>query len=81
MSQHCCRIERAENGYEVEVTDPEIVKQNNEKDSSYKNPNVSYVFEDIDGVLKFLKANLDKTLPASEFDTSFKKALKESMDD
>lgn len=74
MGEHCCRIERAANGYEVEISDPKIVKANRErKDGSgvWRDPMVSFVFEDIDGVLNFLKSNLDKALVRDEFSSTF----------
>lgn len=76
MSEYCCRIERAKNGYTVEMRDPKIVAENNRpkksgEPSAWRDPNVEYVFKDIDGVLKFLKANLDKALPMDEFSSTF----------
>lgn len=80
-----CKIERAQNGYEVEMTDPKIVESNHSDSKAgmgrYRDPQVSYVFKTLPEVLKFLKANLDKALPAGEFESSFDKATKESMDE
>lgn len=85
MSEHCCRIERAKNGYTVEMRDPKIVAANNKtskEPSPYRNPNVEYVFKDIKGVLKFLEANLDKALPMDEFGSTFdEEAMKPMKDD
>lgn len=81
MSDYCCRIERAKNGYTVEMKDPKIVKQNDanrDKPGPWKNPNVEYVFQTMDQVLTFLKANLDKALPTDEYTSSFDKALTET---
>jgi hypothetical protein len=81
MSEYCCRIERVKNGYTVEMKDPKIVKQNqasSNKPSPWKDPNVEYVFQTLEQVLDFLKANLDKALPTDDYTTSFDKALTET---
>ena len=79
MAEYCCRIERMRNGYEVELKDPDIVKANAKpgKNGLYRDPYVSYVFTDIEGVLKFLKANLEKALPDDEYESAFDEAVKD----
>jgi hypothetical protein len=73
------------NGYEVEMKDPKIVKENQKpmKDgpTSYRDPYVSYVFQTSDEVLAFLKKNLDKALPDDEYETSFDAAMAEDKDE
>jgi hypothetical protein len=80
-----CRvvIERKVNGYEVEVTDPEIKAKNKGPISlgDYKSAEKEYVFKTVDEVLTFLTKNLDKALPADEYDSSFDEALAEDEDD
>lgn len=78
MGSNIC-IERAKNGYEVEMTDPEIVKANNApskngKYTPYKDPKVSYVFQTKDAMLKFISDNIDKALPMDEYENSFDEA-------
>lgn len=75
------RIERAVNGYEVEMTDPKIAAENRKPNSRWKDPEVCFVFKTVEEVLGFLKSNLDKALPMDEYETSFDAALKESEDD
>ena len=75
MSEGCCRIERATNGYTVCLSDPAIKKANAKPDSKWRDPECEYVFKSIDEVLVFLKKNLDKALPKSEYDTSFDAAI------
>lgn len=77
MSESCCRIERHENGYEVSIRDPEIVKKNMSSKNGWRDPDRSYVFADFDKMMEFLKNNLDKALPSGEYETSFAKALQE----
>jgi len=81
------RIERLQNGYNVRITDPEIVKQNNKRDRAskgecqpWKDPQVSYAFTTSSEVINFIKANIDKALPVDEFSSSFDKAAKEDLD-
>lgn len=84
MSEYCCRIERAKNGFTVEMKDPKIVKQNaasRDKPMPWKDPNVEYVFTTLADVLKFLEANLETALPMDEYASSFDKALTEDDDD
>ena len=76
-------IERKQNGYEVEITDPKIVEQNRDPKSKapWREPKKSYVFKDVKEVLAFLNKNLDKALPVDEYTSSFDKAVGELDDD
>lgn len=81
MGETCCRIERLTNGYEVEMRDPVIVKKNKARDGAkgpcvpWQDPMKSFVFKDVDEVLKFLKKNLSKALPDDGTETSFDHAF------
>jgi len=83
MGEFSIRIERATNGYEVSVRDPKIVKANEKRDYSsknptpYRDPNREYVFKTLKEVLDWLGKHADKALPADEFDSSFDAALAE----
>lgn len=79
------RIERMENGYEVEVQDPAIVKQNAGYDkkgnrNSWKNPSRSYGFKSVEEVTAFLEKNLDKALPQDDYTASFDEAVAAEKD-
>lgn len=81
----CIRIERERDGYEVSVTDPEIVKQNRASSSSdgpseWKDPCVEYSFDTKEQVLAFLEKAMDKALPADEYSSTFDKLAKEAQD-
>lgn len=80
-----CRvvIERVANGYEVEVTDPKIAKNSGAMpiDGPYRSSEKEYVFKTVDEVLTFLTKNLDKALPADEYDSSFDEAVAEDEDE
>lgn len=67
-------IERVANGYEVEVSDPAV--KNDGLMGSMK-ARKEYVFKTIDEVLNFLTKNLDKALPADEYDSAFDEAVEE----
>jgi hypothetical protein len=78
------RIERTQNGYLVSMTDPELVKQNDKRDKGgdccapWQDPQVKYSFEDKQGVIDFITANIDKALPVDEYSSTFDKAAKEA---
>jgi hypothetical protein len=78
----CVRIERATNGYTVNVSDPKIREANQKRDNSkggvyapYRDPNKEYIFTDIKTVLAFLEKNLDKALPKDDYGSSFDAAI------
>lgn len=78
------RIERVQNGYVMEITDPEIVKANKDKESygkGWRDPDVKYSFDESSELLEFLSKNIDKALPMDEFSASFDAAVKEATDD
>lgn len=89
MSYDCIRIERNRDGFEVRVTDPEIVKANkarekklgdsSEMSSPWRDPNVEYQFDTKEEVLKFVEKAMDIALPADEYSTSFDKIAKEAQ--
>jgi hypothetical protein len=85
MSDYVCKIERLENGFEVEIRDPKIAEQNMKSSkngpSVWKDPNVSYAFKNVKEVLDFLGKNLEKALPMDEYESSFKEASKEDKED
>lgn len=81
MSECKVRIERMANGYEVEITDPAIVKANASTKGGWRDPCVSYAFKTVPEVMAFLEKNLDKALPQDDYSSSFDKAMKEEDDE
>ena len=81
-------IQRHRNGYTVRITDPKIVKQNDERTrdkngntvESWRDPQVSYAFSTSDEVVDFIKSNIDKALPVDDFSSTFDKAAKEAIE-
>ena len=89
MTDYVCTIERLANGFEVELTDPKIVAQNNKRDGKlgsnspivpWKDPKIGYAFKNVDEVCAFLKTNLDKAMPLDEYGGSFDAAVAEGDD-
>lgn len=81
------RIERLQNGFNVRITDPDIVKKNAERDkakdgccSPWNDPQVTYAFSTKAEVVKFVTDNLDKALPVDEYSSTFDKAAKEATE-
>lgn len=84
MSDYVCRIERLANGYEVEISDPKIVAQNNKRSSgnyTWRDPMVGYSFKTVAEVCAFLEKNLEKALPEDEFGKTFDAAVEEDEGD
>jgi hypothetical protein len=88
MSYDNIRICRERDGFEVNVTDPEIVKANRERNkggdccapsSDWKDPNVEYRFDNKEQVLKFLDKAMDIALPSDEYSSTFDKLAKEAQ--
>jgi len=81
MGDCVCRIEKLQNGYEVEITDPAIAAKNKSSKGSWQDPMVGYAFKDVAGVIKFLQDNLDKAVPSDEYESTFDKAAGEEDDE
>jgi hypothetical protein len=84
MSDTILRIEKLENGYEVEVCDEQVMANNQKPKSAYEDPWKGYAFENAEGVVAFIKAHLDKLKPppgaGDEYDAAFKQATSEEDD-
>jgi hypothetical protein len=81
MGECICRIEKAVNGFEVEMYDPAVAKANAKSKGSWKDPMVTHVFNSMDDMLKFIKANLPAAGPEDEYGSSFDAMVKEEDDD
>ncbi len=82
MGGYCCKIERLANGFEVEMTDPAIVKANRTSgpNRSWRSPEVSYAFKTVGEVVKFLEKNLDKAVSDDEYGSTFDVAASKDDD-
>lgn len=82
MDDTTIRISCAQNGYIVEVTDPDIKKQNREgstlekggKYIPWKDPNVKFTFKTPEEVAQFITTNIGKMFPDSG-ETSYSKSF------
>ena len=71
MGECICRIEKAANGFEVEMYDPAIAKANAKSKGSYRSPMVPHVFNKLEDMMKFIQTNLPDAGPEDEYGTSF----------
>lgn len=80
MSDCILRVEKLTNGYEVEISDPNIVAENAKPKSNWQDPWKGYAFKTPEEVAAFVGAVLGKLAPPSsddEFAAAFKAATKE----
>lgn len=83
MSDTLLKIEKMENGFEVEICDPDIMEQNekNSKNAQWKDPWKSYAFGTVEEVTAFVQKHLGKLKPPpsadAEYASAFKSATKE----
>lgn len=87
MDDTTIRISCAQNGYIVEVTDPDIKKDNRGADLvkggktvPWRDPNVKFTFKTPKEVADFITTNIDKMFPdedASAYASSFKMAAED----
>lgn len=90
MAYECIRIERSRDGYEVRLTDPELVKKNEARSKDkdgisqgpWVDPSVEYEFKTKEQLLTFLENAVDIALPKEEtYASSFDKLAKEAQND
>lgn len=83
MGDCTIRIEKLQNGFNVRMTDPEIVKANNERPKDgkdytpWRDPQVTYTFKSSAEVVEFIKNNIDKAVPTDDYSSSFDAAVKD----
>lgn len=79
MSDTVLRLEKLENGFEVEIFDEKIDKANNKPKSSYTSPWKAYAFSTSKEVIAFISKHIE-SLPKSsdeEFSDAAGEAFKE----
>lgn len=79
MDDCILRIEKLDNGYEVEIRDQKQAKKNRTSsiDKPYVDPWRSFAFKSTAEVVKFIEKNLDKAVPEDDFNSSFDTAVEE----
>jgi hypothetical protein len=80
MGDSIVRIEKLNNGYEVEIRDQKQAAKN-AKPGPYIDPWCSYAFKTTAEVCTFLEQNLDKAVPEDDFNASFDAAVADDGDD
>lgn len=77
MNNSILRVEKQENGFSVEVCDPEIMASNEMPKSIWQDPWKSYVFKTSKEVKVFVGERLDSLKappdPDAEYSTEFKR--------
>jgi hypothetical protein len=83
MGGFIVRIEKLDNGFEVEICDQKARAKNKKPGAglTYTNPWRSYAFRTTAEVCKFLEKNLDKAVPTDDFSSSFDAAVAADEDD
>ena len=76
QGEDVARIEKLENGYEVEICDPKIVAENAKPKSMYKSPWLGYAFTTKEEVIAFLAKHLDSLKPPPDADTEYGEGFK-----
>lgn len=80
MSDTIVRIEKAENGYSVEICDEKVMESNKKSKSVYADPWKEYLFKDAAGVVKFVGEHLDKLKPPPDADEEYGTAFAQAAD-
>lgn len=85
MGYDCIRISRERGGFTVSVTDPEIQKKNQARDSKsdgpsepWQDPCVDYSFDTKEQVVDFITNAIDIALPPETFSSAFDRIAKEA---
>lgn len=70
------RIEKLENGYEVEICDPKIQAKNDKPKSAWEDPWKGYAFTTAEEVKNFVGEHLDSLKPPPDADEEYGSAFK-----
>jgi hypothetical protein len=81
MGETVLRIEKLQNGWEVEINDPKIIEENRKPKNSWTDPSKAYAFATAKEVADFITEHLDSLEPPpdadEEFGTEFKRQTEE----
>lgn len=81
MGESILRIEKLENGYEVEICDPKIQAANDKPKTSYQSPWKGYAFTTAEEVKNFIGEHLDSLKPPPDADTEYGDAFKAASEE
>ena len=71
MGETVLRIEKLQNGWEIEIADPEVLKNNKDPKKSWKDPWVGYAMLSVDDVKEFIGKHLDSLEPPADADDEY----------
>lgn len=71
MDNCVLRIEKLANGFEVEIADPEVKKNNTDSKKPWKDPWVGYAMLSVDDVKDFIGKHLDSLEPPADSDAEY----------
>ena len=80
MGECVLRIEKLENGFEVEIADPESQASNKKSTGTYVDPWKAYAFATVEEVVKFINEKLG-SLKAPETDEEYSGAFADAIKD
>lgn len=69
------RIEKLENGYEVEICDPKVMAANDKPKTVYQSPWKGYAFTTAEEVKEFVGKHLDSLKPPPDADAEYSAAF------
>lgn len=69
------RIEKLENGYEVEICDPAIMAANDKPKTTWQDPWKGYAFTTAEEVKNFVGEHLDSLKPPPDADAQYGEAF------
>ncbi len=78
MSECVLRVEKLENGYEVEVCDEKIMASNEKPKSTWQDPWKGYAFKTAKDAVAFIGEHLDSLKPPPDAETEYGTAFKQA---
>lgn len=78
MGEYVLKIEKLENGFEVEICDEKIMAANQKPKTAWKDPWKGYAFENVEGVVEFVKKTLGTLKPPPNAEAEYGKAFEEA---
>ena len=80
MSNCIIRVEKLENGYEVEICDPKIMAANEKPKSSWQDPWKGYAFTTAKEAVAFMAEHMDSLQPPPSADKEYSDAFKQAAE-
>jgi hypothetical protein len=81
MSDCIIRVEKLENGYEVEICDPKIMAENEKPKSSWQDPWKGYAFTTSQEAVAFISEHMDSLKSPPDADKEYGDAFKQAANE